>query len=148
MEKISIYKIKQKTLKAVIGIGVVFIFLGLTLLIRAIYVGFNTNFFGGNWNSVNFIAQGIIFTLLGLHGLKYRNYFIEWDENQIRYLIKGEKKIRIIEISKIVSIEIKLNKIICQLNEHKEKIELEFEAVEYSVLKRIKDKFEELKTNL
>ena len=92
--------------------------------------------------------QGIVFVLLGLYQLKYRNYFIEWDETEIRYFIKGEKKIRRIEISKIKSIEIKTNKIVIQINEYEEKIQLVFELVEYNTLTRIKKKFEELKSKL
>jgi len=148
MERINIFKIKKNFIQAFIGFGIIFIMLGLTLLLRALTVGFDYNFFGGDWNSILYIVQGIVFVLLGLYQLKYRNYFIEWDETEIRYFIKGEKKIRRIEISKIKSIEIKTNKIVIQINEYEEKIQLVFELVEYNTLTRIKKKFEELKSKL
>jgi hypothetical protein len=148
MERINIFKIKKNFIQAFIGFGIIFIMLGLTLLLRALTVGFDYNFFGGDWNSILYIVQGIVFVLLGLYQLKYRNYFIEWDETEIRYFIKGEKKIRRIEISKIKSIEIKTNMIVIQINEYEEKFQLVFELVEFNTLTRIKMKFEELKSKL
>ena len=148
MERINLFKIKKNFIKVFVGFGIIFILLGLIILLSALNVGFNYSFFGGYWNSIIYIVQGIIFILLGFYQLKYKNYFVEWDEKEIRYFIKGEKQIRHIEISEIKSIDIKQNKIVIQISKHEEKIEIEFELVEYNTLTKIKKKFEELKANL
>jgi hypothetical protein len=146
MERINIYKIKGSFIKAFIAIGFLFLILGLIILSRAIYIGFDTRFFGGHWNSIIYIFQGIVFIVMGFYQLNYRSYFIEWNENEIKYFLRGDKQIRNINISTIKSIEIKTTTVVIESYENE--VVLEFDLVEYGVLKRIKDKFEELKTDI
>ena len=93
MERINIYKIKGSFIKAFIAIGFLFLILGLIILSRAIYIGFDTRFFGGHWNSIIYIFQGIVFIVMGFYQLNYRSYFIEWNENEIKYFLRGDKQI-------------------------------------------------------
>jgi len=154
MERMTIFNVKKNLSKGVITIGILVGIFGLILLSRALYTGFDTHVIDGDWNTVVIIGQGIFFILLGFQQLKYRDFFIEWDENKISYLLNGDKQIKYIDISNIKAIEINSNKIIILVTEIQNKIEtnkeieLNFKQVDSDIMKRIRDKFKELKSNI
>jgi hypothetical protein len=146
LERVNIYEIHQKSTKAFIAVGFVFFILGIAMLIS--YSDFDSQFPSNDWNSIIYMGQGIIFILIGIYNLKYKKYFIEWDDNKIRYFLKADKKINCIEISNIKAVEIKINKVFIQTYDNPKAIELNFEQIEYKKLKKIKGKFEALNSAL
>jgi hypothetical protein len=145
-ERINLYKLRQGSTKVYIAVGIVFLVLGLVLLFT--YLSLDTEFSGHNWNSVLYALQGIVFILIGFYYLKYRKYFIEWNDSEITYRLKGDKHTKRIEISDIKALEIKINKVIIHSDEHTKAVELNFEQIEYKTLRKIKDRFETIKERI
>ena len=145
MERVQIYK-KQKGLVLFMTIfGLLSFVLGSILLIKSLKYGFKTEFPGGDWNYIVYIVQGIIFYIWG-HTLKRNEkYYIEWDEKKLRYFLPKNKNVETIILSEISEISIELFEIRLKLREN-EKI-LNLENVQFKELRRIKEKFEEIKLN-
>jgi len=80
MDRIRVFKGKEWLAKFFIVFGAAYALLGIGLAIKYAIAGFNSHFPSGDWNSVLWIFQGILFVILGLASLKSRKYFIEWDE--------------------------------------------------------------------
>lgn len=77
--------------------------------------------------------------------LKKGRYFIEWDDKQIRYLLNHDRQVNTIQISEITGVSIKLYEIILQLTNTEKTLHIEL--IQYKDIKRIKEKFEEIKEN-
>lgn len=146
MEKIKIYKAKKDVIKFLMISSLIFFFLGIALLILALINGFNTEFPGGDWNSVVISLQGILFFFTGYEALKSDKYFIEWDTEKMNYFLPKTKEIQTVKFSDIKAIEIKLAEINFQVSDNAKTLNLQ--NVEYSKLREIKDKFEDLQNNL
>ena len=145
MERILVYK-KQKGILLFLTIcGLFFFIFGLTLLTKSLIYGFKTEIFGGNWNYVIYTIQGLVFFILGHINKRNEKYFIEWDEMTLKYLLPQNKTDETIVISDIRKVSIQLFEIKIQLLET-EKI-LSLENVQFKELRRIKEKFEEIKLN-
>ena len=76
MTRISVYRYPAILAKFFIVFGSIFTILGILLLIKSLIDSFNLHFPSGDWNSVTFIVQGLLFTIMGSSGLIIRKYFI------------------------------------------------------------------------
>ncbi len=145
MERMEIFKVKKKFVKFFIITGLILFLFGIIFLINSLMNGFQTQFPGGDWNYVIFSFQGLLSFFMGYSMLKYKKYFIEWDSENLRYFLPKSKLIETIKISDIKSIEIKLFEIKIQLPENDKTLDLG--NIQFKELRRIKEKFEELKNN-
>ncbi|HEY5592160.1 MAG TPA: hypothetical protein VIK55_14240 [Paludibacter sp.] len=148
MERIKIFTINKGLTKFFIISGIVCFVSGISLLTYSLINGFKIEFIGGDWSYVIFTIEGILFFLLGYSNLIYGKYFIEWNDEELKYLLPKNKHAETIKISDIEAIEIKLFEISIQLPGSNKKLNLE--NVRFKELKSIKTKFEEIKraTNL
>jgi len=140
MEKIRIFKVYKGLAIFFLIFGTLFTFMGIALLIKSLINGFNSAFPGGDWNAVFFTLQGILFVVMGSASLLNRKYFIEWDEQELRYLLPDKKAIEIIKFSDIISVNIRLFEI--ELTMKNSVKSLNLENLQFEDIKKIKKKFE------
>lgn len=149
MERIQIYK-KQKGLEIYVKIfGLLFILFGMTFLIKSLMNGDKTDFNKGDWNYLFYIIQviqGAALFALGYSNKKNEKLFIEWDEKEMRYLLSKNKTIEKIKFEDIRKVTLQLYEIKIELPST-EKV-LNLKNIQYNELKKIKEKFEELKLDL
>ncbi|NLJ38992.1 MAG: hypothetical protein GX432_09570 [Candidatus Atribacteria bacterium] len=149
MERIQIYK-KQKGLEIYVKIfGLLFILFGMTFLIKSLMNGDKTDFNQGDRNYLFYIIQviqGAALFALGYSNKKNEKLFIEWDEKEMRYLLSKNKTIEKIKFEDIRKVTIQLYEIKIELPST-EKV-LNLKNIQYNELKKIKEKFEELKLDL
>lgn len=139
MERIKLLKGSPVFGKFYIIAGAIFAALGLIVTANNLTDGFDIKFTGGDWSFVFFTFQGILFVIMGFSFLNRQKYFIEWDENEIRYLLPYTSTTEVIRVDEIKSADIKLFEIEVRLKEGSKKISLE--NLEYEDLKKIKEKF-------
>src|SRR5664280_926220 len=77
MTRINVFKTSTFLSKFFIVFGAFFTIIGILLLIKALINGFNTKFPSGDWNSVLFTFQGLLFIIMGAGNLSVRKYYIE-----------------------------------------------------------------------
>lgn len=142
MTRISVFKTPTVFSKFFIAFGAFFSILGIALIIRALINGFDTKFPSGDWNSILYTIQGLLFIIMGSSGLINRKYYIEWDDRELRYFLPFPKRSETIKFEDIVSINIKLFEI--QLNLAGRTVILDLNSLQFEDLKMIKDKFEAL----
>lgn len=142
MVRLKVYKFSAILSKFGIGFGVVILLLGIVTTVKSFSNEFNTEFPSGDWNAVLNIIQGIVFITLGTLNLTKGKYFIEWDDNQLRFLLPDTKKLEIIDFDDIESVNIKLFEIELQLDNRKRTLDLN--TLKDDDLKKIKAKFDTL----
>jgi len=143
MEKIKIFTLNKGLTKFFIIFGIVSFVLGICLLIYSFINGFKTAFLGGDWSYVIFTIEGILFFFIGYSNSIYGKYYIEWNDEELKYLLPKNKLVEIIKISDIKAIEINPFEIQIQLPESNKILNLE--NIRFKELKRIKIKFDEIK---
>lgn len=143
MERIKVFKGKNGMAKFLVIFGIIFTLLGLALFVRYSIAGFNFHFPSGDWNSVFFTIQGILFIIMGGSYLNSRKYFIEWDEKELRFLLPDNRGVETIIIDDIISVSIKLFEI--ELNMKTGVRTLNLENLQFEDIKKIKAKFESLR---
>ena len=137
MERIKVSKVYPRLSKFFIIFGSIFSILGFCLLIKSLISGFNVHFPSGDWNSVAFTIQGILFILFGYSNLQSGKYFIEWDDNELRFLLPDMKKIEAIRFDQIQSISIRLFEIELKLAESTRTLNLD--NLQFEDLRKIKE---------
>ncbi len=140
MTRINVFKISTFLSKFFIVFGAVFTVMGILLLIKALINGFNTKFPSGDWNSVLFTFQGVLFIAMGAGNLSVRKYYIEWDVDELKFLLPDTKKLEIIKIRDIISVRIRLFEIELKLSDKTRTLDLN--NLQFEDLKKIKEKFE------
>ncbi|HDS08546.1 MAG TPA: hypothetical protein ENO05_13085 [Bacteroides sp.] len=143
MTRINVYKVPTVFSKFFVVFGILFSIIGIILLIKASMDGFDTQFPSGDWNSVIFIIQGILFIIMGAGYLAVRKYYIEWDDREIRFMLPDTKKPESILLEDITSVTIKLFEVVLQLKDGSRTLDLN--SLQFEDLKKIKSKFEEIK---
>ncbi len=143
MTRINVFRTSTYLSKFFIVLGAVFIIVGILLMTIAFINGFNFKFPSGDWNSVIFTFQGILFAIMGVGNLSVRKYFIEWDDNELKFLLPDSKKPETIKLADIISITIRLFEIELILLD-KTRI-LDLNNLQFEDLKKIKEKFEDIK---
>jgi hypothetical protein len=144
MDRIKVFKGKVGLAKFFVIFGIFFTLVGLTLFIMYVIAGFNFHFPSGDWNSVLFIFQGMLFIIMGGSYLKNREYFIEWDDRELRFLLPDTKVVETIKIAEIQSVNIKLFEIELKLIDGFKTLNLE--NLQFEDIKKIKEKFEKIQT--
>jgi hypothetical protein len=140
MTRINVFKTSLVFSRFFIIFGSIFAFLGLLLIVRAFSKGFNTEFPSGDWNSVIYTAQGLLFIIMGTSNLINRKYFIEWDDNELRFYLPKAANPETIKFADIVTVDIKLFQI--QMGLKNRSISLDLDNLQFEDLKKIKEKFE------
>jgi uncharacterized membrane protein len=140
MTRINVYKTPVVFSKFFIAFGALFTVLGISLLIRALINNFDTEFPSGDWNSVLYTVQGLLFIVMGVSGLISRKYYIEWNDQELSYFLPYAKRTETIKFDDVVSINIKLFEI--QLNLTERTVILDLNSLQFEDLKMIKEKFE------
>lgn len=141
MEKIKIYKVYKGLAIFFVVFGTLFTVMGIALIIKSLLNGFNMNFPGGDWNAVFFTLQGILFVVMGSASLLSRKYFIEWNEQELRYLLPDKKTVEIIKFTDIKSVNIRLFEIELTLTDSIRSLNLE--NLQFEDIKKVKKKFED-----
>lgn len=108
-ERIQIYKHSSAFAIASMVIGVAFFLTGVLMLIYAFIRGFDFTFIGGDWNSLVFAIQGVLFFGLGYNRHVSMKYFVEWNNKVISYLLPGDKQISKIELCDITNVTFTIN---------------------------------------
>jgi len=142
MERIKVYKGKDWLAKFFVFFGAAYTIFGLGLSINYAISGFNFHFPSGDWNSVLFFFQGILFVTMGIASLKSRKYFIEWDDKEMRFFLPGAKVVDSVVIDDIRSVNVRLFEIELELKNGLKNINLE--NLEFEDIRKIKGKFEKL----
>ncbi len=142
MDRIKVYKGKDGLAKFLVIFGIFFTLFGLVLFVKYVIAGFNFDFPSGDWNSVMFTIQGILFILIGGSYLKSRKYFIEWDEKELRFLLPDNKGVETIKMDDILSASIKLFEIELKMKNGASTLNLE--NLQFEDIKKIKEKFENI----
>jgi len=140
MTRINVFRASSSFSWFFLVFGSVFLVLGAILFIQALIEGFENQFFSGDWNSVIYIFQGILFMAMGLSNLLNRKYFIEWDDSEIRFLLPRSKQVEIVRISEISAVEIRLFEIRITLPDKTHVLDLN--NLQFGDLRKIKEKFE------
>jgi len=143
MTRINVFKTSTFLSKFFIVFGGIFAAIGITYLIIALTNGFNTSFPSGDWNSVFFTFQGLLFVIMGAGNLSVRKYYLEWDDNQLRFLLPDTKKPETIELEDIKTVTIRLFEIELQLSDKTRSLDLS--NLQFEDLRKIKEKFEDIK---
>jgi hypothetical protein len=143
MEKIYICKTNKTTLRIFLIIGIVFILIALIGLSHAIIKGFRTELIGGDCLFIFNLIQGIVFVSLAYSIQLKKKYFIGWDENTIQYYLPGNNIHEIIRMTDVKDIELSLFEVKFKLDGQEKKLRLE--EIEYKEMRKIKEKFENLK---
>jgi hypothetical protein len=147
MERIRIYKIYSGLAKFFLIFGSIFSLFGLLLLTNYLINGFNTQLLSGDWISVIFTFQGFLFIIMGYSNLKSRKYYIEWDDEELRFLLPGSKKPETIRIHDIQSVCISLFEIELKLMNNRRILNLD--NLQFEDIRKVKEKFESIcKTKL
>ena len=140
MTRINVFKSSKLFSRLFIILGCIFAILGILLFIKAISNGFDTHFPSSDWNSLTFMIQGLLFIMMGVWNLLVKKYFIEWNEDELRIFLPDTKKVEIIKLSEIVSVNIRLFEI--QLNLHDRIRTLDLNNLQFEDLRKIKEHFE------
>ena len=143
MTRINVFKTSTFLSKFFIVFGAFFTIIGILLLIKALINGFNTKFPSGDWNSVLFTFQGLLFIIMGTGNLSVRKYYIEWDDNELQFLLPDTKKLETIKLEDIISVTIRLFEIDLKLPDKTRTLDLS--NLQFEDLKKIKEKFEDIK---
>jgi hypothetical protein len=142
MQRIQFFRVNILSSKAMIIFGLLVLILGLTGLILNFNNGFNSHRLS-DWIFIIHILQGLFFIKWGFSRLVMRQYFIEWDEHKLRYLIPGrqqETEIAIDHIRSVTFAHSELN--IHLMNDEKNAIPLK--DIHAAELDMIKHKFQNI----
>lgn len=142
MTRIRVFKTPKGLTIFFLIFGVVFTILGVGLIIKASTHGFSTKFPSGDWNSVIYTFQGILFMIMGSLSLINKKYFIEWDDSELRFLLPDTKKIESIKFEDIISVTIRLFEIQLTLDDRTRILDLN--NLQFEDLRKIKERFEKI----
>ncbi|HOU96934.1 MAG TPA: hypothetical protein PLN06_10010 [Bacteroidales bacterium] len=145
MTHINIYKDSKGLSKFFIVFGCIFTIIGIVFLIVLLKNGFDSNFLSGDWSSIFFIIEGLFFIFIGTYNMALRKYYIEWDDNELRFFLPKTKKDESIRLQDIVSVNIGLFEI--EINLPNQKKILDLSNLQFEDIKKIKTKFEAFNQN-
>lgn len=141
MERYHVNNSKKGLAWFLVGIGGFLFIFGLVLLIRFLLDETRGEF--SLTSIILYFFQGITLGALGIINLRSRKYYLEWNEKEIRYYLPGHKGVKLIKISDIEEVEIKLYEIWLNMGDGEKTIDLE--QVQFNEIRKIKEKFEEIK---
>jgi len=142
MTRINVFSYPVWAARMFVGLGVLMILLGIIQFIFAINDGFDPVFRSGDWGSVFSVFQGILFIIMGTVGRINRRYYLEWDEDEMRYLVPGMKQSVSIKFADIKSVQLRLFEVRIHLAEGIRVLDLN--NLQFEDLRNVKEKFEML----
>lgn len=142
MTHIQVYKYSKALSRLGIGFGCVLLFFGIFSFTKHWSNGFDTRFPSGDWNSVLNIIQGLLFVSFGAINLFNKKYFIEWNEDELRFKLPDTKQLEVIKCNDIEDVNIGLFEIELQLTDQKRTLDINY--LNYEGLKTIKSKFKSI----
>ncbi len=146
MERVYLYRTNRKFVRFFLIFSIIVLIISLFLLSRVAFFWLINQSVEFHWNYLTYALQSVAFILLAMSFLKKEKNFIEWNEKEINYLLpKSTEPVNVI-IANIKGVEIGLNAVIITENNLQKIITLE--NAEYKDLKRIKNRFEEIKRAL
>lgn len=144
MTFIRVYKHNKTAMRIFMGLGAVLLLLGIGLFVYDTWFMEDEKDF---WVKVNYITlafQGVVAWLVGFKTIRNEKYFVEWDDEIIRWWLPRHKEIETIKIEDILSVEKKDNLMInLGLKDAQKTFSLKFFF--YPERKMIADKFEAIR---
>ena len=125
-----------------IGLGIIFLLVVFLGLIKHISDGRIFDFLSGGLTLLFQGIQVIFFIVFGVYNLKNDKYYIEWDDQQVRFFLPQTKQLEVINIEDIQSIEVRLFEIELQLEDQNHALDLN--TMQDKALKQVKAKFKAL----
>jgi hypothetical protein len=146
MTRINIFKSSTFLSKFFIGFGSLLSISGILLLVNALINGFNVELLSGDWSYVLFTIQGLLLLLVGSWNLAVKKYYIEWDDDELRFLLPDIKRLDTIKIDQILAVTIRLFEIEIKLKDKTKVVDLN--NLQFEDIKKIKEKFEDLRKHM
>lgn len=145
MEKVQLFKFNKISFRFLLGAAIFFLLFGIGDFVIAIIDGFKYEF-SGDWRSVLFILQGILY-LIWARGIRRKTrFFIECDEKEFKYLIPKSKSIKCIAIADMGKLKMDGIDIRFQAKEIDHHIRLEH--IEWQELNLVKTLIKDLQKSL
>jgi len=146
MTRINIFRSSTFLTKFFIGFGSLLSISGILLLVNALINGFNVELLSGDWSYVLFTIQGLLLLLVGSWNLVVKKYYIEWDDDELRFLLPDIKRLDTIKIDQILAVTIRLFEIEIKLKDKTKVVDLN--NLQFEDIKKIKEKFEDLRKHM
>ena len=143
---IKVYRHNRTAMRFFLWLGAVLFLLGTGLFVYARWfaVEGKVTLFTANYITLAF--QGVVAWWVGLYTIRNEKYFVEWDDEVIRWWLPRRKEIETIRIADIRSVRTDRNKIVVELENTQKEFNLNFFF--YPERKRIQDKFEGIRQSL
>ncbi len=146
MKRASLYKYNKGVAWFFICAGAFEAIAGIIWFGMAINKGFDNKFVGGDWFSVIYLIQGILFLSGGLWMNWYKRFFVEWDSESLRFRTIESKKIISVDLSDIKAIDIRVYQILLSAGD--DILTINLENSPYKDLKYLKEQFSILRESL
>jgi hypothetical protein len=146
MTRINIFRSSTFLTKFFIGFGSLLSISGILFLVNALINGFNVELLSGDWSYVLFTIQGLLLLLVGSWNLAVKKYYIEWDDDELRFLLPDIKSLDTIKIDQILAVTIRLFEIEIKLKDKTKVVDLN--NLQFEDIKKIKEKFEDLRKHM
>ena len=146
MERVKIYRFSKVMSRVFIVMGSIFLLLVVLSFSRLFNETPDSNLFSDAWNSILNLISGLVFIGLGVYNLNSKTYYIEWNDEELHFVLPDTKSLEIIKFSDIESVNIKLFKIELQLENQSRTLNVS--ELTDADLKKIKHRFQNLHTSL
>ena len=143
MERIPLYKYNKPLGYLFIGLGAVGLILSLIFFIKTVGSGAHLKWADGSITPLFQMFQSIALLIFGYFSIWNMRYYVEWNDELIRYRTRESKRVVTISIDKISAINIKVYKIEILADQLIHIIDLE--NCMYREITKIKMRFSEIK---
>jgi len=145
MERIQLFKFQKLNFRFLLFASVLFFLMGAVYAINATINGFRSDF-PGDWMSVIFIFQGILYLIWARDIRRKTRFFIECNEKEFKYLTAKSKSLNCIAIADMEKLKMDGIEIYIQAKGVEHLIRLEF--IEWQELNRVKVLIKDLQESL
>ena len=145
MVKVQLFKFNKISFHFLLGAAICFLLLGIGDFVIAIIDGFKFESLG-DWRSVIFIFQGIIYFIWAYDVRRKTRFFIECDDKEFKYLIPKSKTVKCIALADML--ELKMDGIDIRFQAKETEHHICFEYIEWQELNRVKELISDLSLRL
>ncbi|MGZ2371648.1 hypothetical protein ACXR6G_17850 [Ancylomarina sp. YFZ004] len=135
MERIQLFKFNKISFRFLLGAAIFFLLFGIGDFVIAIIGGFEFEF-PGDWRSVLFIIQGIIYCIWAYDVRRKTRFFIECNEKEFKYLIPKSKTLKCVAIADME--ELKMDGIDIRFLAKEKEHHIRLEHIEWKELNLVK----------
>ncbi len=135
MERIQLFKFQKVSFRFLLFASVLFFLMGGVYAINAIIKGFRFDF-PGDWMSVIFIIQGVLYLIGAWNVRRKSSYFIACNDEEFKYLIPKSKAVRSVAIADMQ--ELKMDGIDIRFQAKETEHHIRLETIEWQELNRVK----------